>query len=239
MYHNHVEKDYSFPWHTEETLKLPGNELNVVFNNNRYLLLVMPFIGWAMYLFGLPDGSHFIPFSSQRLWKESEKSEHVKCVISTCSVLAFAGVLGYFNSFNLAKMAFYYGASWIGFGWWLTTVTYLQHHGPDTTSYKDGEWKFVDAAFETVDRKFGYGVDTLHHNITDGHVVHHLFFTKIPHYNLMLATRALHKHLVDTKMDHIYRFDKTYDFMIRIFYYFYKFGWMSHVSSESAHVKNQ
>jgi len=22
------------------------------------------------------------------------------------------------------------------------------------------------------------------HNITNGHVVHHLFFTKIPHYNL-------------------------------------------------------
>ena len=27
-------------------------------------------------------------------------------------------------------------------------------------------------------------LDKLMHNITNGHVVHHLFFTKIPHYNL-------------------------------------------------------
>lgn len=239
MYHNHVDKDYSFPWYTEETLKQPGNELGVLFNKWRIVMLVMPFIGWAMYLLGSPDGSHFIPFSSHRLWKESETKEYVKCIISTTSVLIFAGIVGYFNSFNLAKIAFYYGASWIGFGWWLTTVTYLQHHGPETTSYKDGEWKFVDAAFETVDRKFGFGIDDLHHNITDGHVVHHLFFTKIPHYNLMVATNALREHLNDRKLGHMYRFDKTYDFMFRIFYYFYTIGWMAKSVEQSEHVKSQ
>jgi len=237
MYHNHVDKDYSFPWYTEDNLKI--NKVNALFNRNRFVMLPLPFIGWAMYLIGFPDGSHFLPIPFQKLWAETEKIDYFKCLFSTMTVLAFAATVGYFNSFSLGKIAFYYGASWIGFSWWLTTVTYLQHHGPETTSYKEGEWKFVDAAFETVDRKFGYGIDNLHHNITDGHVVHHLFFTKIPHYNLMLATRALQKHMVDSKMDHLYRFEKTYDFMIRIFYYMYTFGWMSHTVEKRAHVKSQ
>lgn len=31
------------------------------------------------------------------------------------------------------------------------------------------------------------------HHITDGHVAHHLFFTQLPHYNLMKATDAIVK----------------------------------------------
>ena len=70
------------------------------------------------------------------------------------------------------------------------TQTYLQHHSHETVVYDDSNWSFVLAAFETVDRKFGYGIDSLHHHITDGHVAHHLFFTQIPHYNLMIATEV-------------------------------------------------
>jgi hypothetical protein len=71
---------------------------------------------------------------------------------------------------------------------WLFIVTYMQHHHDDAKVYKEGAWNFLDGGLETVDRKMGWGVDWLHHRITDCHLVHHLFFTQIPHYNLRKAT---------------------------------------------------
>lgn len=67
-------------------------------------------------------------------------------------------------------VAYYYGAPWVMLGWWLVAVTYLQHHNPETLVYDDDDWKFVDSAFETVDRTFGFGIDTLHHHITGTHI---------------------------------------------------------------------
>jgi len=116
-------------------------------------------------------------------------------------------------------MAFYYIAPYCVFSWWLTTVTYLQHHSHDTLVYGDEDWKFVNAAFETVDRKFGFGIDTLHHHITDGHVVHHLFFTKIPHYNLPIATRAIQEYMNANDLGWMYKMVKTYDFPLRVHSY--------------------
>lgn len=62
-------------------------------------------------------------------------------------------------------------------------------------TFDDADFHFATAAMETVDRSYGWGIDDVHHNITDGHVVHHLFFTKIPHYNLKKATAAIRPHL--------------------------------------------
>ena len=62
-------------------------------------------------------------------------------------------------------------------------------------TFDDEDFHFASAAMETVDRSYGWGIDDVHHNITDGHVVHHLFFTKIPHYNLKKATVALRPYL--------------------------------------------
>ena len=122
------------------------------------------------------------------------------------------------------NMAYYYVAPWFVFSWWLVAVTYLQHHNHDTLVYDDTDWKFVDAAFETVDRKFGFGLDTLHHHITDGHVAHHLFFRNIPHYNLPIATKAIKKYLEENKLGFLYKFNYTYDFPIRLHTYMVKYG---------------
>ena len=61
--------------------------------------------------------------------------------------------------------------------------------------FEDGTWGYVKGQLQTIDRPYGFGIDQLMHHITDGHVAHHLFFTGIPHYNLMKATKALQEKL--------------------------------------------
>ena len=234
MYHNHVDKDYSHPWHTDEYLQRPETSIARWVDRNAWFRYLFPIIGWPLYLYGLPDGNHFLPLPQQRMWKESDFIEYVKCLVSSCVVVAYAVLITYAFDFNCVDIAYYYLAPIIVFGWWLTTVTYLQHHSPDTVAYDDSNWSFVRAAFETVDRTYGFGIDDLHHNISDGHVVHHLFFTKIPHYNLKVATVALRKYLQEQGVASLYRHENTYDFATRIFLYFGKFGLRAHLKSEKS-----
>ena len=70
-------------------------------------------------------------------------------------------------------------------------VTYLQHHSEDGKLYTDETYTFVKGAFETVDRSYGKWTDRLSHHMMDGHVIHHLFFEKVPHYHLEAATKSL------------------------------------------------
>jgi hypothetical protein len=64
MYHNHVEKDYSHPWFTPEKMALEESWLTRFFHEYSIFLASFPYIGWTLYLFGAPDGNHFIPFPS-------------------------------------------------------------------------------------------------------------------------------------------------------------------------------
>jgi hypothetical protein len=67
MYHNHIDKDYSHPWYTPDRLEKEDEGAARMMHSNAFLRVLFPFYGWAIYLYGMPDGSHFIPFSSQRL----------------------------------------------------------------------------------------------------------------------------------------------------------------------------
>jgi acyl-lipid omega-3 desaturase len=219
-----VDKDYSHPWFTKEMLQNPEYALAKFQDDSPWLRIIFPFVGWPVYLYGLPDGCHLFPFSSQRMWKESPSSEYTRCFISSFVVFANLAAAYYLCGMDVAALAYYYLAPWVIFGWWLVCVTYLQHHNHDTLVYDNDNWKFVDAAFETVDRKFGFGIDTLSHHITDGHVAHHLFFTKIPHYNLPIATAAIKKYLEENNLSGVYKFEKTYDFFIRVHKYMVQVG---------------
>jgi omega-3 fatty acid desaturase (delta-15 desaturase) len=227
LYHNHAEKDYSHPWHDEAYYKNPENSSAIFFKDHKILRATFPIYGWFLYLWGMPDGSHFLPFPRDRMWMDSSTSDRMKCLLSTIIlVIAQYGIYSFFK-FDVADIAFYYLIPVGVFGWWLVTVTYLQHHTPDTKVFNDSNWSFLEAAFETVDRTFGFGIDELSHHITDGHVVHHLFFTKIPHYNLPEATNALQKYMSENGAVKMYRQEETYDFFPRVFQYFYSYGYDS------------
>lgn len=224
MYHNHVDKDYSHPWYTPDKLEKPEEWMAKLTDQHPWFRFFFPFIGWPVYLYGLPDGSHWIPFPTQRLWTECDAVEYKKCVLSTAVVVVFVMAFYHMAGQDLMSVLYYYAPSYLVFSWWLVTVTYLQHHNHDTLVYDDDDWNFVGAAFETVDRTFGFGIDFLHHHITDGHVAHHLFFTKIPHYNLKIATNAIIKYLKDHKLEFLYKSEITYDFPYRVHKYMVLFG---------------
>ena len=196
---------------------------------------VFPIIGWALYLGGLlEDGNHYIPIQSQRLWRNAPKGEALRAVISTGFCAAWGYAIWSACGGSWLNVGIMYGLPWVFFSFCLVTVTYLQHHGEGSTKvYDDSTWSFTPAAFETVDRTYGLGIDTLSHHITDGHVVHHIFPFAIPHYHLKDATLALQQHLADTETKEIYQHESTYDWALRIFVYLYKYGFYATLVSDS------
>ena len=237
-YHNHVDRDYSHPWYTPDKLAAdsgPEYALARAMEDYTWMRFLFPFIGWAVYLFGLPDGSHFLPVGfmgkeNNRMWNESidilgNYNEHMKCLLSASVVFGFCySLMEFVFAWDWSAFAYWYVAPAIVYGWWLVTVTYLQHHDHSTLVFDDADWNFVYSAFETIDRKFGYGIDSLHHHITDGHVAHHLFFKGIPHYNLPIATEAVYKYMADNKLAHLVKTDDTSDFPARVHKYMVQFG---------------
>lgn len=149
--------------YTPEKLKEPEYGLARTMEKNGWLRFFFPFFGWAVYLFGLPDGSHFFPWAlsgegDNRLWKESyentkDYSEHTKCLISSTVVFANAYAILHVCQWNWETFAYYYLAPALVYGWWLVTVTYLQHHDHSTEVFGEDEWNFVYSAFQTIDRK--------------------------------------------------------------------------------------
>lgn len=93
----------------------------------------------------------------------------------------------------------------------MVMITYLQHQDEEIEVYEEGTWNFVMGQSQTIDRTYGFGMDTMLHHITDGHVAHHFFFTKIPHYHLMEATDAIRKVLAPYK--NVYKRRSCYDFL--------------------------
>jgi omega-3 fatty acid desaturase (delta-15 desaturase) len=211
--HNHIDNDYSHVWFSEEYKK----------KNKPLLLLILqklgliPLIGWFIYMSGAIDGGHWIPFGG-RLWKNNTLYNRVHSIISSSLVLTNLYFYLYFCNFHFYTFMNYYGFPWIFFSLWLTTVTYLQHHDNSketTLIFNDNTWTFLNGAFQTVDRSYGKPIDNLSHNITNGHLVHHLFFKKIPHYHLEKATKALYKYLKKNNIP--YKYHYTPDFFIKIF----------------------
>jgi omega-3 fatty acid desaturase (delta-15 desaturase) len=208
--HNHIEKDYSHPFVDDPEKKY---YFKIVECTGTYSLF-----GWFFYMVGLPDGGHWIPIGG-RLWNEDyDFYTHIHCIFSSVLVFGWFYYIMSLCEFNFYTFMEWYGGSWMVFSWWITTVTYLQHHdniAEDTIVYDDSSWSFIKGALQTVDRSYGWIIDKLTHNITNGHIVHHIFFTKIPHYHLETATKHLYKYLKENGIEYKYKYSPY--FFIDIF----------------------
>lgn len=128
---------------------------------------------------------HFIPkgplFSNK---------EYLDVVISDIGILLWLGVLGYLASvYGPLWVVFLYGIPYLNVNMWLVIVTYLQHTDIKVPHYDDEEWTWLKGALCTMDRDYGI-LNYVFHNLTDAHVVHHLF-SYMPHYHLKEATQYI------------------------------------------------
>jgi fatty acid desaturase len=169
-------------------------------------------------------------FASDRAVLCMSRKQRIQCAVSTLSVLIFAAVMvHYVFAYDWRAMLVKYVAPWCIYNYWLVMVTYLQHHEPDSITYDDSDYSFAVAAMETIDREYCWGIDDAHHNITDGHVVHHLFFTKIPHYNLMKATATVRPYLESLG---VYRRTVNPNFLWTFVTYNHKYGMFTHSKAD-------
>ena len=146
----------------------------------------LPFLYLVYLLLGIPDGGHVIFYG--RMWQKESLKEKINAALSVAVSVGTAGTL--WSALGMADFLVVCMVPWLVTSFWLFMVTYLQHHSEDGVLYTDDTWDFTRGAFETVDRSYGGNaerkknqwlpdIDRLSHHMMDGHVAHHLFFTKM------------------------------------------------------------
>jgi omega-3 fatty acid desaturase (delta-15 desaturase) len=210
LYHNHKDKDKSHPWMRQEKFKSYPKIIQIL--NSSF---ISPFISFWIYLYlGKPDGSHLIWFG--KLYNNTNKTEKIKGFISILCVFVWLYFTFFMCDYSFILWYNMYGGIITFCHFWLFMVTYFQHHTYNTKVYLN-KWTFFKGALETIDRKIGYGIDNLHHNISDCHVIHHLFFRDIPHYNLSLATKTLR----NSEYNKYFKFEDHSKFPLKYIYDFF------------------
>lgn len=205
VHHNHKDRDYSHQWYVREE----KDDLHPFFQvAHKLRMLQLPF-NYFIYLFvGVPDGGHVIFHG--RMWEGVPLKKKMDAAVSVAVSCATAGTLWY--NMGTADFTVVCMVPWLVLSWWLFMVTYLQHHSEDGKVFTDETYTFEKGAFQTVDRSYGSLIDRLSHHMMSGHLVHHLFFTKVPHYRLEEATVALRKGLDEMGEGDLYKFVDTPDF---------------------------
>jgi omega-3 fatty acid desaturase (delta-15 desaturase) len=144
------------------------------------------------------------------MWEGSSDKQKMNGLASVAVSIATAATFWF--SMGTADFAVVCIIPWCVMSFWLFMVTYLQHHSEDGKVYTDDTYSFERGAFQTVDRNYGKWINRLSHHMMDGHVIHHLFFERVPHYRLEAATKALVKGLEVRGQSHLYKHIDTPDF---------------------------
>ncbi|XP_023512996.1 delta(12)-oleate desaturase [Cucurbita pepo subsp. pepo] len=162
-------------------------------------------LGWPLYLAFNVSGRPYDRFACHYdpHGPIFTKREWVQIYISDTGILGMCLVL---YRISVAKGALWvmriYGIPLLIVNGFLVLITYLQHTHPALPHYDSAEWDWLRGALATVDRDYGV-LNRVFHNITDTHVVHHLFST-MPHYHAKEATEA-----VKPVLGEYYRLDRT------------------------------
>jgi omega-3 fatty acid desaturase (delta-15 desaturase) len=203
--HNHLTKDYSHQWFIREE----KDDLHPVYQAS-YLTrnFQLPILYLVYLLAGVPDGGHVIFYG--KMWENAKMREKLDAAISVVVSCVTAGT--FWHNMGTADFAVVCFMPWLVMSFWLFMVTYLQHHSDDGKLYTDDTFSFERGAFETVDRNYGTWVNRMSHHMMDGHVIHHLFFEKVPHYNLEKATESLIEGMEKRGQSHLYKRIETPDF---------------------------
>eukprot|EP00568_Trieres_chinensis_P001760 CAMPEP_0183306314 /NCGR_PEP_ID=MMETSP0160_2-20130417/10768_1 /TAXON_ID=2839 ORGANISM="Odontella Sinensis, Strain Grunow 1884" /NCGR_SAMPLE_ID=MMETSP0160_2 /ASSEMBLY_ACC=CAM_ASM_000250 /LENGTH=468 /DNA_ID=CAMNT_0025469661 /DNA_START=1 /DNA_END=1408 /DNA_ORIENTATION=+ len=203
--HNHLERDYSHQWFIRED----SDDLHPLIKASHFTRNLQLPILYFVYLFtGVPDGGHV--FFYGRMWEGHSLREKLDASLSVALSVATAGAL--WHNLGTADFAVVCMMPWLVMSYWLFMVTYLQHHSDEGRLYTDETFTFERGAFETVDRDYGKWTNRMSHHMMDGHVVHHLFFTKVPHYRLEKATEALRRGMEERGQGHLYKRIDTPDY---------------------------
>lgn len=158
-------------------------------------LLISITLGWPLYLLcnvasrPYPKNqwvSHFDPWSPIFC-----KRERLEVAISDAALIAVVnGLAAAGNTWGWGWLIKSYVIPYLIVNFWLVTITMLQHTHPSLPHYNDKEWSWLRGALATVDRDYGWFLNTVQHHIQDTHVAHHLF-SQMPHYHAQEATKAL------------------------------------------------
>jgi omega-3 fatty acid desaturase (delta-15 desaturase) len=196
--HNHLTKDYSHQWYIKEKQEEQHIAIQLAYTTR---MIFLPFLYFVYLVLGIPDGGHVYFYG--RMWEGTTMKEKFNASLSVITSLVTSGVL--WHSMGTTDFTIVCMVPWLVMSFWLFMVTYLQHHSEDGKLYTDETFTFTSGAFETVDRDYGKYINRLSHHMMDGHVVHHLFFTKVPHYRLEVATEALQVGLHKLGQDGLYK----------------------------------
>jgi omega-3 fatty acid desaturase (delta-15 desaturase) len=205
MNHNHLERDYSHQWFIKEEQEDLHPLIKLSYETRN---LQLPVLYLVYLLLGVPDGGHV--FFYGRMWEKESMKAKLDAALSVILSMATAGTL--WMNMGTADFAVVCLGPWVVLSFWLFMVTYLQHHSDDGKLYTDDTWSFERGAFETVDRNYGKWINRMSHHMMDGHVVHHLFFTRVPHYRLEEATKALTEGMEMRGQGHLLKKVETPDF---------------------------
>merc|ERR1712046_232861 len=127
-----MENDYSHMWlvseeGTAQFFEKFGTFRGCLTHAIYFIRLIMPLFNWPIYLYlGRPDGGHLLLFG--RLWEGATWTELTRGYMS--SAVTIGSMAAWYMMLGPLFMEAYV-MPWLCYGWWLFTVTYLQHHFED------------------------------------------------------------------------------------------------------------